>query len=284
MADRTVIVTGAGTGLGRAIAVRLLHDGFRVVLAGPDGAQLAATAELAGRAERADAVVGDLRRPEVRAEVISRATGGPGTLFGLVNNAGIAATAPLLDESPVTWREIYEINVEAAYFLSQAAIPHLRAAGEGRIVNIGSIYGVIGFNNQGYGDRAPQTSPGERGPVRQTAYDSSKGALIQLTKSLATAVGRWGITVNAVSPGHIPWANEAPEPPQAAPSAPAATGAAKLGQRVDPAIIAALADQVPLSRLGRSAEIAGPVSFLLSADASYVTGQNLVVDGGATVW
>ncbi|WP_162606243.1 SDR family NAD(P)-dependent oxidoreductase [Jiangella asiatica] len=285
MPERTAIVTGAGTGLGRAIAARLLRDGFRVTLTGPDGVQLTETARLApDHGELATIVVGDLRQPDVRREVIARATAGPGILFGLVNNAGLSAVEPLLDESVATWRAIFEVNLDAAFFLSQAAIEHMRPHGTGRIVNIGSIYGVVGFNNHGYGARAPMSTPGDRGPVRQSAYDASKGALIQLTRTLATAVGPWGITVNTVSPGHIPWANEAAG---TTPVASAASGGAKpaaLGQRVDPAILTALAEQVPLRRTGRAAEVAGPVSFLLSEDAAYITGQNIIVDGGATVW
>jgi NAD(P)-dependent dehydrogenase (short-subunit alcohol dehydrogenase family) len=203
-----------------------------------------------------------------------------------VNNAGIAIASPLLDESIDDWRASLEINLEAAYFLAQRAFEHMRVRRTGRVVNIASVYGVMGFDNREYGSRAPQSTPGDRGPVRQSAYAASKGGLVQLTRDLAAAVGRWGITVNAISPGSIPHGQGAAEHARAVsgPVARAAPEKPGLGDAIDPAILEALAAQVPLGRLGRVEEIAGPVSFLLSDDASYVTGQNLVVDGGWSIW
>lgn len=208
-------------------------------------------------------------------------------LYGLVNNAGLAAAGPLLDESLAEWREILETNLEAAYFLSQHSIEQMRPYQEGRIVNISSVYGIMGFDNRGYGARAPETSEGDRGPFRQSAYAASKGGLIQLTRDLAAGVGRWGITVNAISPGSIPHPDDEMAVQQTHPAntdADAAPGKPRLGDKVDPEILRALAAQVPLQRLGTVQEIAGPVSFLLSQDASYITGANLTVDGGWTVW
>jgi NAD(P)-dependent dehydrogenase (short-subunit alcohol dehydrogenase family) len=282
----SVIVTGAGSGLGRAMTLRLLRDGFHTTLMGQDQAALDETIALAGDdSARASAMVGDVRVPDDRRRAVEHAEQQSGRLYGLVNNAGIARVDPLLDESPSTWREVIDTNLESAFFLAQAAFEKMRPHGEGRVVNIGSIYGVVGFNNKGYGARAPATTPGDRGPMRQSSYDASKAALIHLTKTLATAVGRWGITVNCVSPGSIPWANERDDQSEATPT-PNAGDATRpgLGDAIDPAIIAALADQVPLGRLGRTDEIAGPVSFLLSDDASYITGMNLIVDGGFTIW
>lgn len=280
---RTVIITGAGSGLGRAITIRLLHDGLRCVLAGPERAGLDETIARAGADDdRATAVLGDVRVPADRERLIEHAVAQPGRLYGLVNNAGIARHRPLLDETPQDWRDTFETNLEAAYFLSQRAIEQLKADRDGgRIVNVASMYGIVGMDNRGYGDRAPETTPGDRGPVRQSAYDASKAGLIHLTKTLAAAVGRWGITVNAISPGSVPWVNE-----EAVSSESEARGARQqgLGDKVDPTILEALAEQVPLRRLGRSEEIAGPVSFLLSDDASYITGHNLVADGGFTIW
>lgn len=260
------------------MALRLLRDGFRCVLAGNERPGLDETVARAGEAgERADVVLCDVRVPDDRDQLIAHAAQRPGSLYGLVNNAGVARAAPLLDESLVDWRDSVETNLEAAFFLSQRAFEHMRRHGEGRVVNIGSIYGMTGMDNRGYGDRAPETTPGDRGPVRQSAYAASKGGLIQLTRDLAAAVGRWNITVNAVSPGSVPWANEEPEDATT-------KGKPGLGDRIGPGILRALAGQVPLRRLGRADEIAGPVSFLLSADASYVNGHNLVVDGGFTSW
>ena len=296
---RTVIVTGAGSGLGRAMTLRLLREGYRCVLAGP-AQGLEETIALAGEEgrPRATAVVCDVREPGDRQRLMAHAVAQPGFLYGLVNNAGIARAAPLLAESAEDWRDVFETNLEAVFFLSQQAVEHMRPRREGRVVNIASMYGVVALNNQGYGERAPGASPGDRGPVRQSAYDASKGGLIHLTKTLAAAVGPWGITVNAVSPGSVPWTREdadtagegtrkeddsagAAEPPGTAHRGAKRAG---LGDKIDPEILRALAAQVPMRRLGKSAEIAGPVSFLLSDDASYITGHNLVIDGGFTIW
>lgn len=290
LSRKTVILTGAGGGLGRAMAHRLLRDGFRCVLADKNELNVRRTLELAGpeAAGRGVVVVCDLRLAEDRDRLVAAGAEQPGTLFGLVNNAGIGKLRPLLEESVADWRDTFETNLEAAFFLSQRAIESMRAHGEGRIVNIASMHGVVGMNNLGHGARAPETSPGDRGPVRCSAYTTSKGGLIQLTRDLAAAVGRWGITVNAISPGQIPHPPDATHPAaSAARSDAVADGAGRppqLGDALDPQIVQALADQVPLRRVGRVEEIAGPVSFLLSDDATYITGANLVVDGGFTIW
>lgn len=288
--QETVVITGAGGGLGRAIARRLMADGFRCVLADRNELALQETESLTSSdPTRVATVVCDIRDADDRRALINHAAGEPGTLFGLVNNAGLARAEPFLDESLGSCRDILETNLEAAYFLSQRAIEHMRPHRCGRIVNIASVYGVMAFDNRGYGTRAPETSEGDRGPFRQTAYDTSKAGLIQVTKDLAAAAGRWGINVNSISPGTIPHpetyanakrgaANSTESPGATVPKAPG------LGDRVDPDILRALADQVPLKRLGTVDEIAGPVSFLLSNDASCIAGANLVVDGGWTVW
>lgn len=282
-AQRTVIVTGAGGGLGRAMTRRLLRDGFCCVLADRNDVALKETVALAtSTTTRATTVVCDIRVPEDRTKLVNCAVEQPGRLFGLVNNAGLAKAEPLLEESLDDWRDILETNLEAAYFLSQKAIEQMRPHQEGRIVNIASVYGFTAFDNRGYGARAPETSEGDRGPFRQSAYDASKAGLIQLTKDLAAAVGRWGITVNAISPGTIPHPEHyAQADDHAVEPGPTKPG---LGDKVDPEILRALAAQVPLQRLGTVDEIAGPVGFLLSDDATYITGANLVVDGGWTIW
>lgn len=285
---KTVIITGAGGGLGRAITHRLLKDGFHCVLAGRTTKSLERTIALAGTDGKAAAAVAcDIRKPYDRQRLIDRALAQSGRLYGLVNNAGLAKADPLLDENLADWREIIETNLEAAYFLSQQSIEHMRSAREGRIVNISSVYGLIGFDNRGYGARAPEISDGDRGPFRQSAYAASKGGLIQLTRDLAAGVGRWGITVNAISPGSIPHPDDDTDPPKQTPTVDDASASSEkpgLGDKVDPEILRALAAQVPLQRLGTVEEIAGPVRFLLSEDAGYITGANLVVDGGWTIW
>ncbi len=291
LSQKTVIVTGAGGHLGRAMAHRLLRDGFRCVLADKNDDNVAKTLALAGNAaaDRATTVVCDIRASKDRERLIACAVKQPGKLFGLVNNAGVGKLRPLLDESVQDWRDTFETNVEAAFFLSQRAIESMRHQGEGRIINIASMHGIVGMNNLGHGARAPDTSPGDRGPVRCSAYTTSKGGVIQMTRDLAAAVGRWGITVNAVSPGQIPHVQNVPDDKaatgQGSGAAAGTSGKAPgLGDTLDAEIITALGLQTPLQRVGRVEEIAGPVSFLLSDDATYITGANLVVDGGFTIW
>jgi NAD(P)-dependent dehydrogenase (short-subunit alcohol dehydrogenase family) len=118
-----------------------------------------------------------------------------GSIDVLVNNAGATATAPLLDYEEAHWEHVFATNVAAAFFMARAVLPAMRDARWGRIVNIGSVYGSLGLNNDYYEGRLPWDTPGDAGPVREVAYSASKGALLQLTRELATAVGRWNVTV-----------------------------------------------------------------------------------------
>jgi NAD(P)-dependent dehydrogenase (short-subunit alcohol dehydrogenase family) len=284
LSERTVIVTGAGSNLGRAMALRLLHDGFRCVLAGLDHAQLKQTVQLSGaNSPRAAVIECDIRDPKDRTRLVAAAVEQPGKLFGLVNNAGIVRFRPLLEETLEDWRVTFETNLEAAFFLSQLAIAEMRGQRRGRVVNIASINGIVGINNQGRGAILPETSEGDHGPVRGSAYASSKGGLIQLTRDLAVAVGPWGITVNSVSPGTIP-----PKDLEALKTdeTPGSSGKrfSELTEEAKREVFDALALQTPLRRLGTAEDIAGPVRFLFSDDAAYITGANLVVDGGFTAW
>src|ERR1700722_8527795 len=141
---KTVIVTGAGGHLGRAMAHGLLRDGFRCILADKNEDNVARTLALAGTAAaaRGVAVVCDIRVAEDRDRLIASAAQQPGTLFGLVNNAGTGKLRPLLDESVADWRDTFETNLEAAFFLAQRAIESMRSHGEGRVVNIASMLGI----------------------------------------------------------------------------------------------------------------------------------------------
>lgn len=283
--QRTVIVTGAGTGIGRAIARRLMADGFRCVLAGPDRAQLEETASHPGvEPGQADAVVCDVRDQDDRRRLVEVAADpAAGRLYGLVNNAGITKLAPLLDEDVEQWRATMETNLEACFFLSQLAIEELRGAGEGRIVNIGSIHGFLGRHDLGLS--ALEETPGDRGPIRESAYAASKGAVVQLTRELASAVGRWNITVNCVSPGFTNHPRAELERRLAASKREGLLAKAPLEvEGAKEEMEREMAARAPLGRMGQVDDIAGPVSFLLSPDASFVTGLNLVADGGWSIW
>ncbi|MDO8187090.1 SDR family oxidoreductase [Conexibacter sp. JD483] len=262
---RVAIVTGGATGLGRATAAALSAAGTACVIAGRRQERLDATvAALSAREGVAPvvAVVADVTDGADRARLLATAVERFGGLDALVNNAAVSALAPLLDYPEEAWERVLTTNVSAGFELARAALPLLRERGGGRIVNIASVYGSVALNNAHYEPLVPGETAGDRGPMREVAYAASKGAVKQLTRELAAAVGRWNITVNSVSPGMFP-VEDAP---------------------IDPSVREQLAQATPLRRVGRPEELAAAVRFLCSEDASFVTGADLVVDGGWSIW
>ncbi len=261
LGGRVAVVTGAGTGLGRATTTALRRAGFRCHLVGRRAGPLAGAVAGIGGGEELLATSADISTEEGRRLVVERTLEAFGRIDVLVNNAGIAHRAPLLAQSETEWREVFATNVDAAFFLALAVIPSMRDQGYGRIVNISSVYGSLAMNGTLYGSMFPMTSDG---PVRQPSYHASKGALINLTRDLAAAVACWGITVNCVSPGMF-----LTEQSEAV---------------VDDLVIARLAEMTPVGRLGDPAEIGDAVAFLASERAGFITGVNLPVDGGWSLW
>ena len=237
------IVTGAGSGIGRATALRLAADGYAVVVNDVAAASAAATAaaiEAAGG--RAIGIAGDVSDEAAVAslEMQARATFGACTL--LVNNAGIAQQARFLDLTPADFDRMFAVHVRGTFLCIRAVLPAMLAEGSGVIVNIASQLGQIGG-------------------IELAHYSAAKSAIIGLTKSLAREVGRLGITVNAVAPGFI------------------ATEMTAGLQDDDRARIAARA---ALRRLAEPADVANAVSYLLADNARNITGTVLTVDAGAT--
>jgi NAD(P)-dependent dehydrogenase (short-subunit alcohol dehydrogenase family) len=259
--QRVAIVTGAGTGLGKATAEVLGESGIACVLVGRRSEPLEETA-------RGDFRAGVLAVPADTADEADRARIVQATLerFGridiLVNNAGVSGRAPLLEYTLQDWRRVMATNLDALFFLSQAVLPTMREQRHGRIVNIGSVYGSLGLNARLYPGMFPDS--GDAGPSRQPAYHTSKGGVLNLTRDLAAAVARWGITVNTLSPGMF------------------------LTEQsrgiVSDDVIRALSEMTPVGRFGEPREVGYAVRFLVSEEAGFITGAELRVDGGWSIW
>ncbi len=256
---RVAIVTGAGTGIGQAIALALAEAGTRCVIVGRRREPLEET--VSRLPERISAIAGDVTSAADRARIVEETARTHGRIDILVNNSGVSSIGPLLEIDEAAWRRVMATNVDAAFFMSQSVLPAMRDGGWGRIINIGSVYGVLGLNPALY-DSFPDDAV--KGPTRQPAYHSSKGALLNLTRDLAIAVAKWRITVNTVSPGMI------------------ITDQSRglLSEEVK----RRLCEMTPLGRFGEPAEIAYMVRFLASDEAAFITGAEFRVDGGWTIW
>jgi 2,3-dihydro-2,3-dihydroxybenzoate dehydrogenase len=247
---RVVLVTGASSGFGAAIACELADSDTSLMLAGRDRGrtdQTAASVRLAGGT--VGTWLGDLSQPERCAELVVATIERFGRLDVLVNNAGIIYRATAEQTTAEQWRHTMAVNVDAVFFASKAAIPVMRARGGGVIVNVASDWGLVG------GEQA-------------AAYCASKGAVVLLTKAMALDHAREGIRVNAVCPGDCDTPMLDIE-------------AAQRG--VDPAESRReAAEAIPLGRIGRPEEVAKLVAYLASEAAAYITGAAIPIDGGST--
>jgi NAD(P)-dependent dehydrogenase (short-subunit alcohol dehydrogenase family) len=259
---RVAIVTGAGTGLGRATAHVLLESGIDCVLIGRRREPLEEAASAPNLVGETLLVPSDVASADDRERIVGETLERFGRIDILVNNAGVSGRAALLDYDVDDWRRIMATNVEACFFLAQRVLPAMRERHYGRIVNIASVYGSLGLNANLYPGMFP---PDEgRGPERQPAYHTSKGALLNLTRDLAIAVAPWGITVNSLSPGMF-----LTEQAEAI---------------VNDEVIAALSAMTPVGRFGEPREVGHAVRFLASEEAAFITGVELCVDGGWSIW
>jgi 2-deoxy-D-gluconate 3-dehydrogenase len=241
---KAALVTGGNGGIGLGMAKGLAAAGARVAIAGRDAKKNAAA--LKSLNENCISIQADLAKEAECRAMVDEAAKKLGRLDILVNNAGMNIRKPPQDLPLEAWRQVMDVNLTSAFIAAQAAYPHLKRAGRGKIVNTGSMMSIFG---------AAYLAP----------YAASKGGIVQLTKALATAWARDNIQVNAVLPGWI----------DTAMTQRARVELEGLNDRV--------LSRTPAGRWGEPADLAGIAVFLCSAASDFVTGTAIPVDGGYSV-
>lgn len=243
LAGRTALVTGAGRGIGKALALGLAEAGADLLLLGRPGAQQETRDQLErngcsvhvldldlsdlAETRRIAATIADEHRVDI-----------------LLNNAGIVSRSPSLDVAAEDWQRVLDVNLSAAFFLTQQIAAPMVARGSGKVINVASLLSY-------------------QGGLRVASYAASKHAIAGLTRALANEWAAFGVQVNAIAPGYITTDNTQP-------------------LRDDPKRNASISDRIPAGRWGDPADLVGAAVFLASRASDYVNGHVLVVDGGWT--
>jgi NAD(P)-dependent dehydrogenase (short-subunit alcohol dehydrogenase family) len=250
---KVAIVTGAASGFGRATALRFAREGARVVVADLDAARGDdVVAEVRAAGSDARLLVGDVSSLDVARSAVALAVDDLGGLDVLVNNAGIVQgdDRNTWDTSEEKWDLVLQVNLRSVFVCSKAAIPVMLERGGGSIVNIASIAASVCTGG--------------------AAYAASKGAILSYTRHTARELARRGVRMNAVSPGFM--------------RTPMTTGERDgLDEEAQEARVAGFATHLPMKRMGAMDDIADAVLFLASDEAGYITGQEVIVDGGYVV-
>jgi len=242
LADRAALVTGAGRGIGRAIAARMAAEGAAVTVADIVGENAArAAAAIRENGGRALAVTADVTDPVQVQAMVGAALDAFGRLDILVNNAGIGLTRLFLNTTLEEWERVLKVNLTGVFLCSQAAARVMARQGGGRIINLASL-------------------SGQRGGTGRAAYGASKAGVSMLTRVLAVELAPHGITVNEIAPGPV--------------------NTEMTAVTHDQATRQAYYNLIPMRRYAEQEEIAAAAVFLASADAAFINGQTLNVDGG----
>lgn len=251
LTGRRAFVTGGGDGLGKQMTLALADAGASVVICGRRAEPLEATAALIRQAGgKAETHVADVTIESDRLRLANAV----GAVDIMVNNAGVASRARWDEVDLDDWRYIMNLNVEAPFHLIQLLAPGMVERGWGRVINIASIYGLVA------GD--PSRYPGIGLDI--VSYFASKHALVGLSSFLAVELGRRGVTVNTICPGMFPSPTN--------------------DEMLTPDVRSALESGAPVGRLGSETDLRTAILFLASPSSGFVTGQNIVIDGGWTIW
>jgi 2-dehydro-3-deoxy-D-gluconate 5-dehydrogenase len=248
LSGKTAIVTGGGRGIGQAIAWGLATAGAHVVIAEIDGDSLATTAAEIQREFDVQIVpvMMDVRDETATESMLTEAAAITGAIDILVNNAGLAITRPPEAMSLEEWDLNMDVNLRSVFRLCRQSYPYLKRSGDGRVINIGSMYAIFGAS-------------------AKVAYAASKGGLVQLTKSLAIDWAIDSIRVNAILPGWI------------------VTALSERGRTEIPGLIETVCSRTPAGRWGEPEDVAGAAVFLAGPAARFITGATLAVDGGYSI-
>ena len=251
--NKVALITGGGSGIGRASAEMFAREGAKVVVSDVDETTAAETqSQIRAAGGEASIITGDVSSSADAERMVQAAIDGYGRVDVLVNSAGITgrnAMYPGASEEEI-WDRVMEVNLKGTYLMCWHSVPQMERTGGGSIINLASIMGLVGYSSGLGGGFNP--------------YVPSKGGVLQLTKNLAIDYAKRGIRVNCICPGYI------------------ATNLTRSLTERDPEALGKLEALHPMGRLGTADEIANAALFLASDESSFVTGTPLIVDGGYT--